>query len=152
SVSDRREFLKATGALAAAATAVPLLAREAPAQEPAMDAATRDLLMVALNAAKMAGASFADARIARARQNFVFTREHQIQNVVDTDSIGCGVRVLVDGTWGFAATRRMTRDAIAAAAREAVGIARANRGARDRAVEWLPVQAYPDVAWRSPYR
>ena len=58
-------------------------------------------------AAKMSGASFADARIARQRQNFVFTREQQIQNVVDTDSTGCGVRVLVDGTWGFAATRRM---------------------------------------------
>src|SRR5205085_11689343 len=94
----------------------------------------------------------ADARIARARQNFVFTREHQIQNVVDTDSIGCGVRVLVDGTWGFAATRRMTRDAIAGAAREAVGIARANRGARDRAVEWLPVESFPSATWRNPYR
>ena len=35
-------------------------------------------------------------------QNFVFTREQQIVNVVDTDTIGCGVRALVDGTWGFA--------------------------------------------------
>jgi TldD protein len=117
-----------------------------------MDAATRDLLMVALNAARMAGASFSDARIARQRQNFVFTREQQIQNVVDTDSIGCGVRVLVDGTWGFAATRRMTRDSVAAAARQAVGIARANRVARDRAVEWLPVESFPAATWRNPFR
>jgi TldD protein len=117
-----------------------------------MDAATRDLLMVALNAAKMAGASFADARIARQRQNFVFTREQQIQNVVDTDSLGCGVRVLVDGTWGFGATRNMTRDAVAGAARQAVAIARANRVARDRAVEWLPVESFPNATWSSPCR
>ncbi|HEY2805835.1 MAG TPA: TldD/PmbA family protein [Gemmatimonadales bacterium] len=152
-MTDRREFLKTTGALAAGAAVLarprPLIAQP---QEPSMDAATRDLLMVALNAAKMAGATFADARIARQRQNFVFTREQQIQNVVDTDSIGCGVRVLVDGTWGFAATRRMNREAVAAAAREAVGIARANRVARDRAVEWLPVESYPNATWRSPYR
>ena len=151
-MSDRRDFLKTTGATAAAAAAATLArpGQAAAQQQAAMDAATKDLLMAAINAAKMAGASFADARIARQRQNFIFTREQQIQNVVDTDSIGCGVRVLVDGTWGFAATRRMTRDAVAAAARQAVGIARANRVARDRAIEWLPVETFPNASWRSP--
>ena len=154
-MTDRRDFLKTAGAAAAVLAADGLLARPRtvaaqPLQQQPMDAATRDLLMVALNAARMAGASFADARIARQRQNFLFTREHQIQNVVDTDSIGCGVRVLVDGTWGFGATRNMTRDAIAGAARQAVAIARANRVARDRAVEWLPVDAFPNATWHSP--
>ena len=46
----------------------------------------------ALNAAKMAGAGYADVRCSRQRQNFVFTREQQIQNVVDTDTVGIGVR------------------------------------------------------------
>lgn len=152
-MTDRRDFLKTTGVAAGLAAAGGLVTPAAAApQDPAMDAATRDLLMVALNAARMAGASFADARIARQRQNFVFTREQQIQNVVDTDSTGCGVRVLVDGTWGFGATRNLSRDAVAAAARQAVGIARAHRVARDRAVEWLPVQAYPNATWRSPHR
>ncbi len=152
-MTDRRDFLKTTGAAAAVLAATQVgLPRPAEAQEPAMDAATRDLLMAALNAARSAGASFADARIARQRQNFIFTREQQIQNVVDTDSIGCGVRVLVDGTWGFAATRRMTRDAVAAVARQAAGIARANRVARDRAIEWLPVEAAPAGTWRNPFR
>ena len=61
--------------------------------------------MEALNAAKLAGASYADARIGRYRDNQIFTREQQIVNVVDQDSMGCGVRALVDGTWGFSATR-----------------------------------------------
>ena len=155
-MTDRRDFLKTTGAAAAAVTAGGLLgatnaAAQAPQQQ-AMDAATRDLLNIALNAARSAGATFADARIARQRQNFVFTREQQIQNVVDTESIGCGVRVLVDGTWGFGATRNLTRDGVARAARQAAAIARANRVARDRAVEWLPVESYPNATWRNAYR
>src|SRR3954467_3123194 len=152
-MTDRRDFLKTTGATAAAVAAASLARPDrARAQQPAMDAATKDLLMAAINAAKLAGASFADARIARQRQNFIFTREQQIQNVVDTDSIGCGVRVLVDGTWGFAATRRLTRDGVAGAAREAAAIARANRQARDRAVELLPAAGFPNASWQSPYQ
>jgi TldD protein len=156
-VTDRREFLKRTGTAAAVVAADRALGGATAAlgqapQQPAMDAATRDLLMVALNAARMAGAGYADARIARQRQNFVFTREQQIINVVDTDSMGCGVRVLVDGTWGFAATRRLTRDAVAAAARQAVSLARANRLARDRAVELVATPSLGEVSWRSSYR
>jgi TldD protein len=154
-VADRRAFLKTTGTAAAAlAVGRALEPAQALAQQqlPAMDAATRELLMGALNAARSAGASYADARIARTRQNFIFTRERQFQNAQDTETMGCGVRVLVDGTWGFAATRRLTRDALAAAAREAVGIARANRIARDRAVEWLPAPTVSDGRWRSPWR
>jgi predicted Zn-dependent protease len=80
-----------------------------------------------------AGASYADVRCSRQRQNFVFTREQQIQNVVDTDTVGIGVRALVDGTWGFAGTRILTTDGAAAAAREAVAIARASKVARANA-------------------
>lgn len=40
-----------------------------------MDAAVKELLLEAINAARLAGASFADARISRFQQNFVFTRE-----------------------------------------------------------------------------
>ena len=120
-------------------------------EQPTMDAATKQLMMDALTAAKAAGASFADVRIARYRGNQVFTREQQIINVVDTDSIGCGVRALVDGTWGFAATRTLTKDGVVGAAREAASIAKANRVARDRPIELAPSPAYPDATWKSHY-
>lgn len=106
-------------------------------------------MAAALTAAKAAGASYADVRISRQRQNFVFTREQQIQNVVDTDTLGIGVRALVDGTWGFAATRVLTPDSAAGAAREAVAIAKASRIARDRPVEWLASPVYADVTWKN---
>ena len=111
----------------------------------------RALMDAALNAAKMAGATYADVRCSRQRQNFVFTREQQIQNVVDTDTVGLGVRVLVDGTWGFAATRLLTSDGAAAAAREAVAIARASRIARATPIEWLPAPAVQDGYWKSAF-
>ena len=156
--THRRDFLKTTGAAVAALAAghvldgVPGFALAPAGQGMAMDAAIKDLLMAALNAAKMAGAGYADVRIGRQRQNFVFTREQQIQNVVDTDTMGCGVRALVDGTWGFSATKTLSADGVARAAREAVAIAKANRMARDRAVELLPVPAYPNATWKSSFR
>ena len=116
-----------------------------------MDAATRDLMMDALNAAKMAGADYADVRIGRYRANFVQTREHQIVTVADTDSMGAGVRALVDGTWGFGATRTLTKDGIANAAKKAVAVAKATRLGRDRAVELAPATSNKDVAWKNAF-
>jgi TldD protein len=160
-MTTRRDFLKqgaaAAAALAAASSAVTRpagaqLAAPGATAPPDTDPATKELLMEALNAARQGGASYADARVQRQQQNFVFTREQQIQNVVDTDSIGIGVRALVDGTWGFAATQQLTREAVGAVAREAVAVAKANRLARDRAVELAPAPAHPNATWKSAYQ
>jgi len=163
-MSDRREFLKktgiaagaiaASGALRTAEAAASALTTPAalPAAAPApMDPATKELLMEALNATKLAGATYADARIARYRDNQIFTREQQIINVVDQDSMGCGVRALVDGTWGFSATRTLTKAGVAAAAKEAAAIAKANRVARDKAVQLAPAQSNAEVSWQTPH-
>ncbi len=161
-MTDRREFLKQagiTGAALAVLTGRPgtLGAAIASAPHPRdlarfQSAAPKELMLEAIGAAKSAGASFADARIARFRQNFVITREQQIVQVVDTDTIGCGVRALVDGCWGFAATRTLTTDAVVTAAREAVAIARANRIARDRSVELAASPSYPNATWKSAFK
>jgi TldD protein len=158
-VTDRRDFIKKAGGIAAATLAVSAIPRGAhglftlPGEPPLpeMDAAVKELLLEAINAAKMAGASYADARISRFQQNFVFTREKQIQNVVDTETFGCGVRTLVDGTWGFSATQKMTKQGVAEAARQAVAIAKANRVARDQAVTLVPTEAHPNATWRSHF-
>src|SRR5687768_13575016 len=100
-MTDRRNFLRtgglAVGALAlggplhAADTIPPNLFDGTPGAEPAVQGSTRALMMSAIEAARGAGVSFSDVRIGRYRQNFVVTREQQIVQVVDTDSIGCGV-------------------------------------------------------------
>ncbi|MBL8998664.1 MAG: TldD/PmbA family protein [Gemmatimonadetes bacterium] len=156
-MTTRRDFLASTGL---AASAIALAGRRAsaaglrspvltPDTEP--DPAVKVLLLEALTAAKLAGASWADARVQRARRQNLGTREQQVTNVSDTDTIGCGVRVLVDGTWGFSATRALTKEGVARAAKQAVALAKANRVARDRQVKLAPTESHPSATWKSSY-
>ena len=157
-MKTRRDFLKQSGLAAAGMATARMIA---PADAPSLQAGQRrempaedrirDLMMTALGAAKDAGASYSDVRIGRYRNSVVATRERQITRTADTDSIGAGVRVLVDGTWGFAATNLLTTDAVAAAAREAVVIAKANRIARDAPVQLAATPTYPNVTWKSDF-
>ena len=155
-MTSRRDFV-ATTALAAGALALgrpreaAAHSRLVPHVQDRMDAPTRDLLLLAIDSCKRAGASYADARIQRVQRNAIFTRERQILDVVDSDTMGCGIRALVDGCWGFAATPRLTSDGIQRAANEAVATARANRIARDRSVELAPNPAHPDATWSSGF-
>ena len=85
----------------------------------------------ALNAAKSAGATYCDVRVGRYLRQFVITRERNVENVVNTESTGVGIRVIANGAWGFAATNDMTREAVARAAAEAAArgvLPRARRG------------------------
>jgi TldD protein len=114
------------------------------------DPAYRDLAMLALDAARSAGASYADVRINRNRERMVSTREQRVTSLMDDETMGFGLRVLVDGTWGFAASRELTPDEIARVARQAAAQARANRAARLRPVELAPAEVHPHGEWRSP--
>ena len=104
--------------------------------------------------AKAAGASYADIRINRYRDQGVGLRVQtdratgkpvEVPSVSDDGSFGFGLRVLADGAWGFSASYDVTRDAIARAAAEAVEIARANAPLRRRPVELAPTPSYRDT-------
>ena len=133
---SRRDFLKASAAVAAgtmAATnslsAAPgLITRVTPfgvldAATPFDDPAVKALMQVALDTAKSGGASYADVRVAARRQQNVSTRDRIVQGVNDTDTFGLGVRTLVDGAWGFAATSMLSKDSVADVARKALALA-----------------------------
>ena len=111
---ERREFLQYSG-LVAGALALPVRGRHADlpaALTPIPDADKKDLADAALNAARAAGATYADVRIGRSLTQFVSAREHKIQGVGGGESYGAGVRVIAAGTWGFAATSVVTPDGI----------------------------------------
>jgi TldD protein len=108
------------------------------------------LAMAALNAAQMAGADYADIRINTNRRQFVSTREAIVAGVQDSETSGFGIRVLVDGTWGFAASRDISMDEVARVARVAVEQGRANRAAQLRPVELAPLDWTGRGEWRSP--
>jgi TldD protein len=144
----RRDFLARSAAAAAALGLHPGLVRAAPSAAPERD--HRELAMRALDAARSAGASYADVRISRNRTQNLATRERQITGFADGETFGFGVRVLANGAWGFAASRELDPDEVARVARLAVLQARANAAARRVPVELAPVEAVPDGRWRSP--
>ena len=154
--TTRRDFLK-SGAVAAAATlAGPWLlsasASAAPAPlvaPPGADAFALELAAEALNAAKDAGASYADVRIGRYRRQSVSTRERRITGVADAESYGLGVRTLVNGSWGFASTSNMTREGVVKAAREAARLSRAARTVQKRPIELAPTPVAKGT-WMTP--
>jgi len=108
--------------------------------------------MRALEAAKSAGADYADVRISRNRNQSIFTREQRVQALNDNETLGFGVRTLVGGAWGFAASRELTADEVARVARQAVAQAKANRTALVRPVTLAPVTPTPNGTWRSPVK
>ena len=154
---SRRDFVKSASA-AAALTALgsradALDSTSVFARTHAAGAADyHDLAMRALDAAKGAGAQYADVRIAQYRSQSVQTRERRVQGLSDTETAGIGVRALVNGAWGFAATANLTPDSVAAIARSAVAQARANRAALAKPIVLAPYGAVQKGEWRSPIK
>lgn len=147
---ERRDFLHLTG-LAAGALMVPPYARPwSGALTPIPVSDRKQLADVALEAARGAGASYADVRISRYLNQFINGRETKIQNVVNTESFGAGVRVIASGTWGFAATQDVTVEGIRRAALQAVAIARANARLQTEPVRLAPQRGYGEVSWKTP--
>ena len=99
--------------------------------------------------ARSGGASYADVRVGRYRRQIIQTRERQVGSVTDDESYGLGIRTLVDGCWGFAATSTMTRAGVQNAAREAVTLSRAARTVQRRPVELAPAAPVTGT-WMTP--
>src|SRR5580698_2356699 len=105
---------------------------------------------IALNAARSKGATYADVRIGRYRNQFIITREDKVLNTVDTESYGMGIRVIADGCWGFSATDQLDTDGIARAAGLAVAIAKENARLQSEPVQLAPQKGYGEVSWKTP--
>ena len=146
---NRRQFL-ATGTALVAATCVPEWADafQAGATD---DAARAEAADAALARAASLGASYADIRINRYRRESIATRERQVQNVSRSTSYGLGLRVLVNGAWGFAATNRVDPASARAAADRAVAIARANAMLTTRKVLLAPAEKVI-ATWANPIK
>ncbi|MDB5033446.1 MAG: TldD protein [Chlorobi bacterium] len=109
----------------------------------------KTLATIALETARKAGASYADIRINRYRNQYLGTREDKVQSISDDESFGFGVRVLASGAWGFAASTDVTQDSVMRAAKQAVAIAKANAKLQKEPVMLAPVAAFQDK-WSTP--
>ncbi|MFT4153930.1 TldD/PmbA family protein [Parafilimonas sp.] len=116
-----------------------------------IDTATKKQLAdVALNAAKAGGATYADVRIGRYLNQFITTRENRVQNIANTESYGVGIRVIANGSWGFACSQDVGKDNIAKLAQRAVDVAKANAKITSAPVQLAPQQGYGEVSWKTP--
>ena len=77
----------------------------------------------ALAVAKQRGATHADFRIERLRNQVIVARDRELQTSVETESVGFSVRVVCKGAWGFAAGVDLTAEAVVAVARRAIEVA-----------------------------
>jgi TldD protein len=100
----------------------------------------RDLCAAAVAAATAAGADYADARVVLKREQFVTTKNGHVDRMTDAESEGIGVRVLVEGAWGFACDRRLTDEGAQNAAARACSFARAAAGRHSRSL--APVEPH----------
>ena len=95
----------------------------------------RDLTDRALDTAVHLGASYADTRVVHRREESIAIKSGRVEGVASGESEGFGVRVIVDGAWGFASSSRLTAEEADRVARDAVRIAKASATAlRDRVV------------------
>ena len=152
---DRRNFMKLSGA-GLGSLMIPMTGNVVSAAElldKPMDVAfKKKLANIGLNAAKSAGASYADVRIGRYLNQYINTREKRVSNLVNTESSGIGIRVIANGTWGFASTSDMSVDSIAKTAKQAVAVAKANSKFQTEPVRLAPVKGVGDVSWQTPIK
>ncbi len=106
----------------------------------------------ALTRAGELGAEHADIRVERIRSQHVAVRDTALSGMHDAQDVGLSVRVVHDGTWGFAALPDLTPEAARQAADQAVAVARVSRPLRTTPVQLAPEPVYPGVSWVSDYQ
>lgn len=97
-----------------------------------------------LDTALARGADYADVRFERTRSERIDVRNGDVAGFTDIRSDGYGVRALVDGAWGFAASDRFDDGALDATAARAVAMARAGAAAGRHSIGTLPMDSYVD--------
>src|SRR5215471_1454061 len=153
---NRRSFVKHAGCAVCAVGAEHLLWRAtSPAAAEAysrLDRAGRlNFSDMALALAKAAGASYADMRIGRSDRELIRAREARIEEFTSTLSVSFGVRVLVDGSWGFAGSELVEEDEIKRAVAQAVENAKAAHAIQATPIVLEEIPAYQED-WHMPMK
>jgi TldD protein len=110
-----------------------------------------NLADAALSRARELGADHADMRVERIRTGDLALHDALLETSHDDDERGIAVRVVHDGTWGFAAGVDLTLDGAARLAEQAIAIAQASRPAVSERIELAPEPTYSDATWISSY-
>jgi TldD protein len=108
-----------------------------------------DVADAAVQAALDAGARYADARVMHRRSESMSARNGDIEELIQDEDAGVGVRALVGSSWGFFATPDLSGAAARAAGSRATAIARASAAVSGPPADLVPV-APATGSWASP--
>jgi TldD protein len=111
----------------------------------------QQIVLRALELATQRGVQYADVRLVESRSQDLSTRNGRVSQVADTESAGMGIRLLIDGGWGFSATDDLTPAGIEKAIHKARAIAKASTLALGSAVRLAPEPVH-QASWESPCR
>ncbi|WP_208113101.1 TldD/PmbA family protein [Actinorugispora endophytica] len=111
----------------------------------------RVLADAALQRARDLGADHADFRLERVRGQRLVLADGSVESSGETDTLGFAVRVVHNGTWGFAAGTELTTDAAASVAARAVDVAKVASVLSSDHIELAPEPAHHDAVWVSSY-
>lgn len=109
-----------------------------------------ELLAEALDAAVASGAQYADIRGVETQSESLSLRGEVVESLERSDGMGFGVRVLIDGAWGYASSARLDRTEAQRVAATAAEVARASGTVRGRSVELVSEPAHRGW-WSSPF-
>jgi TldD protein len=116
-----------------------------------LDLPLRRLADAALSRARKLGADHADVRVERVRTQRLRLRDATLESRLDDEDAGFAVRVVHDGTWGFAAGVDLTPETAAQLAEQAVAMAKVSRAVNRENIELADEPVYADVTWVSAY-
>jgi len=88
--------------------------------------AAREFVATLIRTIKRRGVDYADVRYERHLHETLVVEDGAVSAISLNESAGIGIRVLLHGSWGFAATPHLTRTALARAAQQAIELAKAS--------------------------
>jgi TldD protein len=97
------------------------------------------------------GATHVDVRIERVRTGILSIRNLATETQSDNSISGVGVRVIVNGCWGFASSPEISVDVAAQLARTAVAMAKTSKPLSTEEITLAPEPIYPKKIWVSAY-
>ncbi|UCE26917.1 MAG: TldD/PmbA family protein [Candidatus Coatesbacteria bacterium] len=110
----------------------------------------KDIINDVLDYLKTKHVSYGDVRVVREKSENFHAKNGHPENISANSSDGFGVRVIVDGAWGFASSSRITKDEMHRIADEAVGIAKTSARFKTDDVTLAPQEPVIDD-WENPY-
>jgi TldD protein len=116
-----------------------------------MEVSLKEFMMRALDLAERRGTQYADVRMVVNRTESISVKDGIVEGLNSSETQGMGVRVLVDGAWGFASSHDLTRDEIDYITEQAVKIARASQLVSGEKVDLGPAVTSQGT-YQTPYK